>query len=48
MKRNTVEYDLAGAATPRDAAELRAFAESLRKDVLAWIAATHPELLRGK
>lgn len=45
VKRNTAEYDLAGVATARDAAELRAFAEELRRDVLAWLKREHPELL---
>ena len=34
VKRNTVEYDLAGAATENDAVELLAFATQLRKDTL--------------
>ena len=34
-KRNTVEYDTAGAATEDDAAELIDFIVDLRQDVLA-------------
>jgi hypothetical protein len=45
MKRNTVEYDMAGAATGADAAELLKFARELRTDVLAWLKKHHPELL---
>lgn len=44
-KRNTVEYDTAGAATKPDAEELLAFAKELRKDVLDWLKKNHPELL---
>lgn len=44
IKRNTVEYDLAGAATENDAKELLKFAIELRKDVLAWLKKTHPKL----
>lgn len=43
-KRNTVEYDVAGAATDRDADELLAFAHALRADALSWLAASRPEL----
>lgn len=44
-KRNTVEYDMAGAATDKDAEELLAFARQLRSDVLDWVKKNHPELL---
>lgn len=47
MKRNTVEYDMAGAATHQDAAELTEFAGNLRVHVLAWLKKEHPELLGG-
>ncbi len=45
MKRNTVEYDTAGAATERDASELIDFARKLRNLVLDWLKEHHPELL---
>jgi hypothetical protein len=45
IKRNTVEYDMAGAATAADADELLEFATSLRKDVLTWLKGNHPRLL---
>jgi hypothetical protein len=45
IKRNTVEYDMAGAATDADADELLKFATSLRKDVLTWLKGNHPRLL---
>lgn len=45
VKRNTVEYDLAGAATENDAAELLAFAKQLRKDTLDWLKLNHPHLV---
>lgn len=45
IKRNTVEYDMAGAATERDAKELLAFAKQLRSDVLDWLNRQHPHLV---
>jgi hypothetical protein len=45
VKRNTVEYDMAGAATDADADELLEFAKRLRKDVMAWLRANHADLL---
>jgi len=44
-KRNTVEYDMAGAATDADAEELLAFTTDLRKDVVGWLKKNHPGLL---
>ncbi len=44
-KRNTAEYDRAGAATGRDAEELLRFARALRRDVLAWLHHRHGELM---
>ncbi|MGH9368550.1 MAG: hypothetical protein ACRD3M_12840 [Thermoanaerobaculia bacterium] len=45
VKRNTVEYTTAGAATDRDAEELLEFATKLRDDVIAWLKTNHPGLL---
>ena len=45
VKRNTVEYDMAGAATQADAEELVAFTEGLLHEVEAWLTRSHPELL---
>ena len=45
IKRNTVEYDMAGAATENDATELLTFAKQLRKDVLDWLKLNHPHLV---
>lgn len=45
VKRNTVEYTTAGAATDSDAEELLQFATKLREDVLGWLKTNHPELL---
>ena len=45
VKRNTVEYTTAGAATDSDAEELLQFATELREDVLGWLKTNHPELL---
>lgn len=44
-KRNTVEYDTAGAATQQDAEELIAFVGDLRNDVIDWLKSNHPGLL---
>lgn len=43
-KRNTVEYDTAGAVTEDNAAELIDFVRGFRKDVLDWLKKNHPEL----
>jgi hypothetical protein len=42
-KRNTAEYDAAGTVSQMEAAELRVFAQELRKDVLQWLRRQHPE-----
>ena len=44
IKRNTVEYDYAGAATRKDAEELIAFTKELREAVIAWLEREHIEL----
>lgn len=44
-KRNTAEYDVAGCVSQSEADELRAFAESLRDDVLEWLKSCHPDLV---
>ena|SRR3990167_6145229 len=48
IKRNTVEYDMAGGATDADATELLQFAKAFRKDVLAWLKKNHPEIVPKK
>jgi uncharacterized protein (UPF0332 family) len=45
IKRNTVEYDTAGAATRKDAEELIEFATQLYKDALNWLKQKRPELV---
>ena len=45
IKRNTVEYDMAGAVTGQDAKELAQFAKELRQTVLDWLRKHHPEFL---
>jgi hypothetical protein len=45
IKRNTVEYDMAGAASDADAAELLKFTTELREDVLKWLKKNHPKLV---
>ena len=47
-KRNTVEYDRAGAATKQDAKELTAFTRELREAVIKWLEQQHIELLLPK
>jgi hypothetical protein len=44
IKRNTVEYDYAGAATRKDAEELVEFCQELREVVIAWLEREHIEL----
>ena len=44
IKRNTVEYDYAGAATRKDAKELIEFTLELREAVIAWLEREHIEL----
>lgn len=45
VKRNTVEYDMAGAATAADADELIHFANGLLKEVETWLVQQHPDLM---
>lgn len=45
VKRNTVEYDMAGAATRADAEELTRFAEALLNEVQNWLQIHHPQFL---
>ena len=44
-KRNTVEYDMAGAATNEDATELVTVVKALREDVKDWLIKNQPGLL---
>ena len=45
MKRNTLEYDIAGVATQADADELLAYVQELRKTVIGWLKEQYPDLL---
>ena len=45
LKRHTIEYDIAGAATEADVEELLQFAVGFREEVLAWLREKHPGLL---
>jgi hypothetical protein len=45
IKRNTVEYDMAGATTASEANELIQFVKSLNKTVKEWLKKKHPALL---
>lgn len=44
-KRNTVEYDRAGAASEDEAKELLQFAKDLKQEVLSWLEDQHPEFV---
>jgi len=46
-KRNTAEYDAAGTVSQSEADELRTFARELRADVITWLKANHPALLKN-
>ncbi len=44
MKRNTLEYDYAGAATTSDIKELLVFLQGFKETVQEWLNSNHPEL----
>ena len=44
IKRNTVEYDMAGHTSPEEAKELIEFSKELKAEVLDWLRQSHPEL----
>ncbi|MDH3576106.1 HEPN domain-containing protein [Thermodesulfobacteriota bacterium] len=44
-KRNIAEYDQIGIVSETEAEELLKFAKMLRKKVLEWLKAKHPELI---
>lgn len=44
-KRNTAEYDVAGAVSQSEADELRAFATDLHADVIGWLRDNHSPLI---
>ncbi|HEV3147952.1 MAG TPA: hypothetical protein VGZ24_04840 [Chthoniobacterales bacterium] len=45
-KRNTAEYDSAGAVSDHDVKELVGFVREMRRGVMEWLQKNHPELLR--
>lgn len=45
IKRNTVEYDMAGRTSPEEATELIDFSTELKEDVLEWLKQKHPNLV---
>ena len=45
VKRNTVEYDMAGVVSESEAIELIEFANQFRTDVLKWLAKHHRNLV---
>ena len=47
-KRNMAEYEMAGVATEKDAAELVDFVKELRADVLDWLLTHYPKLTPQK
>ena len=48
VKRNTVEYDMAGVTSQTEAAELIEFTAGLRGEVLTWLRCHTPELIPKK
>jgi len=45
-KRNAAGYDQAGLASDADAQAMRTLAQRLKADVIRWLKAHHPELLK--
>lgn len=45
-KRNILGYESAGVVSAREAQEMYELAGSLRDDVLGWLGAQHPKLLK--
>lgn len=45
IKRNTVEYDLAGQTSPEEAEELIEFTIGLKESVLKWLRNRHPDFV---
>ena len=46
-KRNTSDYERAGGVSQQEANEIVRLAKDLRKDLMAWLAANHPDLIIG-
>jgi hypothetical protein len=46
VKRNTVEYDTAGATSDAEARELLHFAIEFRIEVLDWLRENHPDFIK--
>ena len=47
-KRNISGYERAGGVSQQEADEIVTLAKELRNDLLAWLAAKHPELMLDK
>ena len=47
-KRNISDYERAGAVSDVEAREMISLTETLRDEVIKWLAANHPELLRER
>ena len=47
-KRNTSDYEIAGAVSEGEAKEMFRLAQELRKEVETWLRKAHPELLGEK
>jgi len=45
-KRNAAGYDQAGLASDADAQAMRTLAQRLKTDVIRWLKAQHPELMK--
>lgn len=46
-KRNRSSYDMAGAVSDQELEAMIKLARELRANVVSWLKAVHPELLRG-
>ena len=47
-KRNISDYERAGGISQQEANEIVSLAKDLRNDLMAWLAANHPNLMIGK
>jgi len=45
-KRNIGDYEMSGAATEKEAAEMLVLAKALRREVATWLKSNHPDLLK--
>ena len=43
-----IDYERAGGISQQEANEIVSLAKDLRSDLMAWLAASHPNLMIGK